>query len=60
MAMEVKETRMFNFTSTVDGIPYGFNIAGESRAEAAGKLQKVLQVMLDDIGAVLKAGTKPN
>jgi hypothetical protein len=60
MAIEISETKVFNFSSVVDGTKYNFSMMAETRDEACKKLLAVLASISEDLKVSIKAGVKPN
>jgi hypothetical protein len=58
--MDVKQSTVFNFSHPVDGVNYGFSIPAETKDAACNKLIAALQIIVEELKAVMKAGTKPN
>lgn len=58
--MDVKESKVYNFTSVVGAVTYNFSISAESQPKAVDILRSALRHIADELDAMAKAPTKSN
>jgi hypothetical protein len=56
MATQIREQKMFFFSSTVGETTYSFNIPANTQAEACRKLEAALTSVIEDVKAMQKPG----